>query len=138
MCPKESSHPASSEAPERAAPVVPQELALVLKQLALELAQPPGQALVQEQELPQLEVLEPVRARTLLPAFSLLEMAPEELGLPLLLAERAGPQALPAQPELPGWQAAPPVVNRTQPIEIQGPGPSGLSEFFRSCFHLTK
>jgi len=83
-------------------------------------------------------VLEPVRARILLPALSLLEMAPEVLELPLLLPERVGPQALPAQQELPGWQAAPPVVNRTQPIEIQGPEPSGLSEFFRSCFHLSK
>jgi hypothetical protein len=126
MCPKVSSHLALLEEPEQEAQVQQLEQEPVRKPQALarvQLRQEP----VQEPVLLQraLEVQEPERAQTSTRVSSLLEIAPapQVSDFPRAPLERVRlleSQALPSRP-VPDWQAAPPVVNRTQPGENQGP-----------------
>jgi hypothetical protein len=145
MCPKGSSHPALSEEP------VPAELALAPELEPVQQQQAPEQGqlrlgLAQEPGVPQLTVqaqeLEPVRALSSPRESFSLEIAPaaQVSDFPRVPPERGRlleSQALRSQ-LVPGWQAAPQVVNKTQPLENQGPKQSELSEIVRSLFHLSK
>jgi hypothetical protein len=126
MCPKESSHLVLLEEPEREALVQPPERERVRMPQAPERV-PLGQELVQEPERLQraLEVQEPERAQTSTRVSSLLEIAPAPQAsdfprVPLERVRLLESPALHLRP-LPNWQAALQVVNRTQPLENQGP-----------------
>jgi len=113
------------EEPERAAQVQAPEQEPVQRPRAPERAQ-------LRQELVRV-VLRPGRAaqvrervQTLPPVSSLLEIAPESQAsdfppLPLERGRRLESQALPLRLKSPDWQAAPQVVNKTQPGKNQGP-----------------
>jgi hypothetical protein len=127
VCQKESSHLALLEVPERAAQEPEQEPEQERK------LQAPAQVLLgqepaQEPELLPLgpEAQEPERAQTSRQGISLPETARavQASDSPLHLLERGRrmvSQALPLHLKSPGLQAAPRVVNKTQPGKNQGP-----------------
>jgi len=123
VCPKESSHLALLEVPGRAA--LEQEPERTLQAPARVL---PGQEPALEQVLLQLgpEAQEQERVQTSRQGISLPDSARATLAsdFPLHLLERGRrleSQALPLHLKSPGWQAAPRVVNKTQPGKNQGP-----------------
>jgi len=143
MYPMEVVHPllsalAEPEAP-RPGPGLVQERWLQVPEQALrapELVRVPEPLQLEAQLVP-----EPAQEAPL--PFSLVEAAPPEQvsDFPQLPPERevrVVPQMPLPLPVSPGWQEALQVVNKTQPEETQVPLQSEVSEFVRSCFHLSK